>query len=113
MRGLTVYLNIWVNQLLQVVYVTATLPYLLLVALLIKGATLEGAMDGVIFYITPDFRYCLIFNLCTPNMFIVTMEDVYSVHRKLPVSMEILNLNAVTTFLIFQIRNNKDVDLVN
>ncbi|XP_005093279.1 sodium- and chloride-dependent glycine transporter 1 [Aplysia californica] len=39
----------------KVVYVTATLPYLLLVVLLIKGATLPGAMDGVIFYLKPDF----------------------------------------------------------
>ncbi|XP_035825223.1 sodium- and chloride-dependent neutral and basic amino acid transporter B(0+) [Aplysia californica] len=39
----------------KVVYVTATLPYILLTILLIKGATLPGALDGVIFYLKPDF----------------------------------------------------------
>ncbi|XP_035824773.1 sodium- and chloride-dependent betaine transporter [Aplysia californica] len=39
----------------KVVYVTATLPYILLTVLLIKGATLPGALDGVIFYLKPDF----------------------------------------------------------
>lgn len=40
----------------QVVYVTATLPYLLLAVILIKGLTLPGAVDGILFYIRPDFN---------------------------------------------------------
>ncbi|KAK6983711.1 sodium- and chloride-dependent glycine transporter 1 [Biomphalaria glabrata] len=39
----------------KVVYVTATLPYILITVLIIKGSTLPGAMDGVLFYISPDF----------------------------------------------------------
>jgi hypothetical protein len=39
----------------QVVYVTAVLPYILLTVLLVRGATLPGSLDGVIFYIRPDF----------------------------------------------------------
>ena len=39
----------------QVVYFTATFPYLVLFILLIRGATLEGAGEGVIFYLKPDF----------------------------------------------------------
>ncbi|CAL1546266.1 unnamed protein product, partial [Lymnaea stagnalis] len=39
----------------KVVYVTATLPYILITVLIIKGATLPGAVDGVLFYISPDF----------------------------------------------------------
>ena len=39
----------------KVVYVTATFPYLVLVALLIDGVNLEGAMNGIEYYITPDF----------------------------------------------------------
>ncbi|XP_041357834.1 LOW QUALITY PROTEIN: sodium- and chloride-dependent GABA transporter 3-like [Gigantopelta aegis] len=39
----------------KVVYVTATLPYLLLLILLIRGLTLPGAVDGLIFYLKPDF----------------------------------------------------------
>ena len=37
-------------------YVTATSPYLLMTILLINGATLPGAAQGVKFYLIPDFE---------------------------------------------------------
>ena len=49
----------------QVVYVTATLPYILLTVLLIRGLTLDGAMDGVIFYLKPDFNKLLEIQVCS------------------------------------------------
>nr|KAG5708015.1 hypothetical protein BaRGS_025153 [Batillaria attramentaria] len=40
----------------KVVYVTAVLPYIILTVLLVRGATLPGAVDGIIFYLKPDFN---------------------------------------------------------
>ena len=39
----------------KVVYVTATFPYLVLLILVIFGATLDGASFGVEFYLKPDW----------------------------------------------------------
>ncbi|TNN24280.1 Sodium-dependent serotonin transporter [Liparis tanakae] len=40
---------------LQVVWVTATFPYIVLFILLIRGATLPGAWRGVVFYLKPQW----------------------------------------------------------
>lgn len=40
----------------QVVYFTATFPYVLLTAMLIRGATLDGASEGIKFYLTPQWE---------------------------------------------------------
>ncbi len=39
----------------KAVYVTATLPYLTLIFLLIHGLTLEGSLNGVYYFLTPSF----------------------------------------------------------
>lgn len=43
----------------KVVLVTVPLPFLILIILTIKGLTLPGAMEGVKYYLTPDFSKLL------------------------------------------------------
>ena len=52
-----VYFSIWkgVESTGKIVYVTAPLPYILLIILLIRGLTLEGASTGIVYLFYPDW----------------------------------------------------------
>ncbi|XP_064625703.1 sodium- and chloride-dependent glycine transporter 1-like [Lineus longissimus] len=49
----------------KVVYVTATVPYIFLTILLIRGCMMPGAIDGIIYYLKPDFGKLLEFRIWT------------------------------------------------
>ncbi|XP_007520620.1 sodium-dependent dopamine transporter [Erinaceus europaeus] len=61
------YFSLWkgVKTSGKVVWVTATLPYVVLLALLLRGVTLPGALDGIRAYLSVDFR-----RLCEASVWI-------------------------------------------
>lgn len=53
----------------QVVWITATMPYVVLTVLLLRGVTLPGAIDGIKAYLSVDFL-----RLCDAKVSVVTRE---------------------------------------
>lgn len=46
--------------LVQAVYVTSTLPYLVLTIFLIRGLTLKGSTNGIVYLFTPNVSHCMV-----------------------------------------------------
>lgn len=55
------FLTMWkgVESSGKVAYFTALFPYAVLITLLVKGCTLEGSIDGILYFITPQWSALL------------------------------------------------------
>ena len=63
---------------LQMVYFTATFPFIVLFILLIRGLTLTGAADGVLYYLKPDFSRLADPQACKPEIpLYILLNEVY------------------------------------
>ena len=61
-KNLTVLVHlfaIFASKISQVVYFTATFPYVILIALLVRGCLLDGAVDGIKFLFIPKWEKLL------------------------------------------------------
>ncbi|PIK54916.1 putative sodium- and chloride-dependent GABA transporter 2 [Apostichopus japonicus] len=68
------YFCIWkgVRQTGKIVWFTALIPYIILTVLLIRGLTLEGSVDGIIYFIKPDFS-----RLKSPTVWIDAATQIF------------------------------------
>jgi len=56
----------------QVAYFTATFPYVMLTVLVVRGATLEGSIDGILYFIVPDWQ-----KLASPDVSTVRQKFIF------------------------------------
>ncbi|KAL4240256.1 hypothetical protein ACF0H5_001050 [Mactra antiquata] len=61
-----------VQSLGKVVYVTATAPYVILTIILVRGLTLDGSIEGIVWYVTPSFE-----KLASPQVWLEAAVQVF------------------------------------
>ncbi|XP_064612763.1 sodium-dependent serotonin transporter-like [Liolophura sinensis] len=58
---LVIYFSLWkgIKSSGKAVWITATVPYIVLLVLLVRGCTLPGALNGIIYYVRPEWSRLL------------------------------------------------------
>jgi len=134
---IVIYFCIWkgIKWTAKILYFTVPVPFLLLFVVLIRGLTLDGAADGIWFFIKPDLtklassevwmnaaeQVCFSYTLC--NGVITTLSSHNRIHHNfLRSAMVIIGLNIFTSitsgFAVFSIigfmakTQNTTVDMV-
>lgn len=71
---LWIYFSIFkgVNSVEKMVLVTVTVPWILIILFVANGLTLPGAMDGLVFYLMPDFT-----KLLDPDVWIAAFGQIF------------------------------------
>uniref|UniRef100_H3DB67 Solute carrier family 6 member 22, tandem duplicate 2 n=1 Tax=Tetraodon nigroviridis TaxID=99883 RepID=H3DB67_TETNG len=97
----------------KVVYFTVTFPYVMLVVLLVRGLTLPGAKDGVIYYLYPDLSRLMdpdvwidagsqifySFGVCTGVLISLGSYNKYNNNNYSRTSIYLCMLNSLTSFI--------------
>lgn len=58
----------------RVIYITAIAPYIFLTILLIRGLLLPGALDGILYFLTPNMNQLLKFNVSIINQILYCLH---------------------------------------
>lgn len=69
-----IVLSVWkgVKTVGKVVYATVIIPWILIIVFIIRGVTLPGAVDGLIFYLKPEFA-----KLLKPGVWLAAYTQVF------------------------------------
>jgi len=96
----------------KVVYFTATFPYLVILILLVRAATLDGAYEGIDFYINPEWSKLgelsvwtaaagqILFSLSAGNATMATLSSYNKFHKNIIFDVFLVSIaNCLTSFI--------------
>ena len=83
------------------VYITATFPYVLLTVMLVRAAMLDGAYDGIVFYLNPDWSKLTDATVSSVSFTLKLAED--KTHRKWEEMNKYLSMCARTQISVIHV----------